>query len=96
MRVHTIGKFAKTYHMLAVEACVCAYAKKHNADQDLWGMTALLHDFDYERWPNSEHAADREHPSEGTKILREHHYPEEMIRAILSHADCRAWDASRC
>ncbi len=74
-------------HMLAVEACVCAYAKKHNADQDLWGMTALLHDFDYERWPNSEHAADREHPSEGTKILREHHYPEEMIRAILSHAD---------
>ena len=74
-------------HMLAVEACVRAYAKKYNADQGLWGMTALLHDFDYERWPNSEHAADREHPSEGAKILREQHYPEEMIRAILSHAD---------
>ncbi len=74
-------------HMLAVEACVRAYAKKYNADQGLWGMTALLHDFDYERWPNSEHAAAREHPSEGAKILREQHYPEEMIRAILSHAD---------
>jgi putative nucleotidyltransferase with HDIG domain len=74
-------------HMLAVEACVRAYARKFNADQELWGMTALLHDFDYERWPNSEHAADREHPSEGAKILRAHHYSEEIIRAILSHAD---------
>ena len=74
-------------HMLAVEACVRAYAKKYNADQELWSMAALLHDFDYERWPNSEHAADREHPAEGAKILRAHHYPEEMIRAILSHAD---------
>ena len=74
-------------HMLAVEACVRAYARKHNADEELWGMAALLHDFDYERWPNSEHAADREHPSEGVKILRAHHYPEEMVRAILSHAD---------
>ncbi len=74
-------------HMLAVEACVRAYARKYNADEELWSLTALLHDFDYERWPNAEHAADREHPSEGAKILREHHYPEEMIRAILSHAD---------
>ena len=74
-------------HMLAVEACVRAYAKKHNADQELWGVTALLHDFDYERWPNLDHAADREHPSEGAKILRARHYPEEMVRAILSHAD---------
>jgi len=74
-------------HMLAVEACVRAYAKKHNADQEFWGIVALLHDFDYERWPNSGHAPDREHPSEGAKILRAHHYPEEMIRAILSHAD---------
>jgi putative nucleotidyltransferase with HDIG domain len=74
-------------HMLAVEACVRAYAKKHNADQEFWGITALLHDFDYERWPNSEHSPDREHPSEGAKILRAHHYPEEIIRAILSHAD---------
>lgn len=74
-------------HMLAVETCVRAYARKNGADEEFWAITALLHDFDYERWPNAEHAADREHPSEGAKILRERGYPEEMIRAILSHAD---------
>ena len=47
----------------------------------------LLHDFDYERWPNSAHAPDKEHPAEGAKILRAMGYPEEMVRAILSHAD---------
>jgi putative nucleotidyltransferase with HDIG domain len=73
-------------HMLAVEACVRAYAKKSNADQELWGITALLHDFDYERWPNEAHSADREHPAMGVKILRELGYPEEVTRAILSHA----------
>lgn len=74
-------------HMLAVEACVRAYARKNGADEDLWGVTALLHDFDYERWPNADHAPDREHPAEGAKILRERGYSEEVIRAILSHAD---------
>ncbi|HMD42189.1 MAG TPA: HDIG domain-containing protein [Candidatus Acidoferrum sp.] len=74
-------------HMLAVEACVSAYARKFNNDRQLWGITALLHDFDYERWPNEAHAANQEHPAEGAKILRERGYPEEMIRAILSHAD---------
>ena len=74
-------------HMLAVEACVRAYARKHGADENGWGIAALLHDFDYERWPNNDHAPDREHPAEGAKILREHGYPEELIRAILSHAD---------
>lgn len=74
-------------HMLAVEACVQAYARKNGADQDLWGITGLLHDFDYERWPNNDHSPDREHPAEGAKILRAHHYPEEVVRAILSHAD---------
>src|SRR5580693_7836597 len=74
-------------HMRAVEACVRAYARKNGADEDLWGLTALLHDFDYERWPNNDHAADREHPAEGAKILREHGYSQELIRAILSHAD---------
>src|SRR6202048_4224387 len=74
-------------HMLAVEACVRAYARKHGADEELWGTAALLHDFDYERWPNADHAADREHPAEGARILREKGYSEEMIRAILSHAD---------
>jgi putative nucleotidyltransferase with HDIG domain len=74
-------------HMLAVETCVRAYAKKNNADEELWGITALLHDFDYERWPNTAHAADKEHPAEGARILRELGYPEESVRAILSHAD---------
>lgn len=74
-------------HMLAVEACVRAYARKLGADEDTWGVAALLHDFDYERWPNNEHAPDREHPAEGAKILRERGYSEEIIRAILSHAD---------
>ena len=73
-------------HMLAVEACVRAYAKRSGADEDLWGITALLHDFDYERWPNEAHSPDKEHPAEGVRILREHGYPEEMLRAILSHA----------
>jgi putative nucleotidyltransferase with HDIG domain len=74
-------------HMLAVETCVRAYARKNGADEELWGITALVHDFDYERWPNNEHAADKEHPAEGAKILRERGYPDESIRAILSHAD---------
>jgi putative nucleotidyltransferase with HDIG domain len=74
-------------HMLAVETCVRAYARKNAAEEELWGITALLHDFDYERWPNAEHAADKEHPAEGAKILRELGYPDEAVRAILSHAD---------
>jgi len=74
-------------HMLAVEACVRAYARKSGAEEESWGLAALLHDFDYERWPNHDHSADREHPSEGTRILREHRYSEELVRAILSHAD---------
>jgi putative nucleotidyltransferase with HDIG domain len=74
-------------HMLAVEACVRAYARKQGADEQLWGLAALLHDFDYERWPNNDHAADKEHPAEGAKILRELGYSEEIMRAILSHAD---------
>jgi putative nucleotidyltransferase with HDIG domain len=74
-------------HMLAVETCVRAYARKSGADEETWGLAALLHDFDYERWPNAEHAADKEHPAEGAKILRDLGYSEEIIRAILSHAD---------
>jgi putative nucleotidyltransferase with HDIG domain len=74
-------------HMLAVETCVRAYACKHGADEDVWSIAALLHDFDYERWPNQEHLPDQGHPAEGAKILRERGYSEEIIRAILSHAD---------
>jgi putative nucleotidyltransferase with HDIG domain len=74
-------------HMLAVETCVRAYARKNNADEETWGLAALLHDFDYERWPNAEHSPDKDHPAKGAKILRELGYSEEIIRAILSHAD---------
>ena len=74
-------------HMLAVETCVRAYARKQGADEELWGLAALLHDFDYERWPNNDHSPDKEHPAEGAKILRERGYSEEVVRAILSHAD---------
>ena len=74
-------------HALAVEACVRAYARKNQADENLWGITALLHDFDYERWPNDAHSPNVEHPAGGSRILRERGYPEEMIRAILTHAD---------
>src|SRR5258706_1949922 len=69
-------------HALAVEACMRAYARKHGEDEEKWGVTGLLHDFDYEKYPTAE-----EHPFVGSKILRERGYPEEMVRAILSHAD---------
>lgn len=69
-------------HMLAVEAAVVAYARKFGEDEELWGAVGLLHDFDYERWPNPP-----DHPLQGSQILRERGYPEEVIYAILSHAD---------
>jgi putative nucleotidyltransferase with HDIG domain len=68
-------------HALAVEASVRGYAKKFGEDEEGWGMTALLHDFDYERWPTL-----GDHPVKGSEILREKGYPEWLIRAILSHA----------
>ncbi len=74
-------------HMLAVETCVRAYARKNGADEETWGLAALLHDFDYERWPNSEHSPNQGHPSEGARILREKGYSEEIIRAVITHAD---------
>ena len=74
-------------HALAVEACLRAYARKFGEDEEIWGIVGLLHDFDYERWPNLERKPDSGHPSEGSKILRERGYSEEIIHAILSHAD---------
>jgi len=68
-------------HALAVEAAVRGYARKFGEDQEGWGMTALLHDFDYERWPTL-----GDHPNKGAEIMRAKGYPEWMIRAILSHA----------
>jgi putative nucleotidyltransferase with HDIG domain len=69
-------------HMLAVEACMRAYARKFGEDQDQWGITGLLHDFDYEKYPTPQ-----EHPFVGNKILEERGYPDWMRRAILSHAE---------
>jgi len=51
-----------------------------------WGLAGLMHDFDYERWPNAEHAPDREHPAEGVRLLRALGYPEDVLQAILGHA----------
>lgn len=69
-------------HAMAVEASVAGYARKFGEDEQAWGVVALLHDFDYERWPTPE-----DHPFRGCEILREQGYPEWVTRAILSHAD---------
>ena len=69
-------------HALGVEAAVRGYARAAGEDEEGWGNVALLHDFDYERWPSLD-----DHPFRGCEILRERGYPEWMIRAILSHAD---------
>ncbi len=74
-------------HALAVEACTAHYARKLNQDEQLWSLAGLLHDFDYERWPNAEHHPRQGHPYAGAGILREKGYPEEMIHAILGHAE---------
>jgi putative nucleotidyltransferase with HDIG domain len=69
-------------HALAVEACMRVYARKAGADEELWGMVGLLHDFDYEKYPSPE-----EHPYKGCEILKERGYSEEVRRAIMSHAE---------
>lgn len=69
-------------HMLAVEAAMRAYARRYGEDEEVWGIVGLLHDFDYERWPNAP-----DHPLEGAKILASLGYPPHVIYAIKSHAD---------
>ncbi|MBW8012668.1 MAG: HDIG domain-containing protein [Chloroflexi bacterium] len=69
-------------HMLAVEACMRFYAKKYSEDIETWGLTGLLHDFDWEMHPTLDH-----HPQDGAPILQERGVPEVIVRAILSHAD---------
>ena len=73
-------------HMLAVEGAMRAYARKFGEDEERWGTTGLIHDFDYERFPNNAHSATEEHPAEGVRILRGKGYPEEILEAILGHA----------
>src|SRR5512138_3868610 len=69
-------------HALAVEAAVRGYARRFGEDEEAWAAVALLHDFDYERYPDAEN-----HPYRGAEILREKGYPEWVVRAVLSHAD---------
>jgi predicted hydrolase (HD superfamily) len=69
-------------HALAVEAAVRGYARKFGEPEDEWGIVALLHDFDYERWPTAD-----DHPFRGCEILEAQGYPDWLRRAILSHAD---------
>ncbi len=73
-------------HMLAVEAAMRAYADRFGADADRWGLAGLMHDFDYERYPNAEHSPTVGHPAEGVRVLREHGFPEDVLQAILGHA----------
>jgi putative nucleotidyltransferase with HDIG domain len=84
--LETVREFVKNEglvrHMLAVEAAMRFYAEKYGEDEDKWGLAGLLHDFDWEIHPTLEH-----HPQDGAPILRERGVPEDIIRAILSHAD---------
>ena len=74
-------------HMLCVEVAMRSYAEKFNEDVEKWGVVGLLHDFDYERWPNVP-----DHPLQGSRILQQAGYPDDIIYAIKSHveqiADC--------
>jgi putative nucleotidyltransferase with HDIG domain len=69
-------------HALSVEACMRAYARKLGGDEDLWGVVGLLHDFDYDKYPSLE-----DHPYKGNEILKERGYPDEIRKAIMSHAE---------
>ena len=85
MEQHTQSP-ALRQHMLAVEAAMRAYAGTYGGDADTWGVVGLLHDFDYEAYPNSEHSPTEGHPAWGVKLLRERGLSEDQCRAILGHA----------
>jgi putative nucleotidyltransferase with HDIG domain len=73
-------------HMLCVEVAMRAYAKKYGENEDVWGICGLLHDFDYEKYPEYDAEQKTGHPFEGIKVLKEQGYPDEIIEAILGHA----------
>ena len=73
-------------HMYAVEIAMRAMADIAGEDPDAWGIVGLLHDFDYQRWPNDDHSPDREHPSEGVRLLAAQDLPEPWQEAIMGHA----------
>jgi predicted hydrolase (HD superfamily) len=73
-------------HMYAVEIAMRAMAERAGEDPDAWGLVGLVHDFDYERFPNDAHSPTEEHPSEGVRILAARGLPGDMQRAILGHA----------
>jgi predicted hydrolase (HD superfamily) len=73
-------------HMRAVELVLRFLAERHDADAEWWGVVGLLHDFDYERFPNADRSADREHPTEGVTYLRSQGFPDDGCQAILGHA----------
>lgn len=73
-------------HMYAVEAAMRAYARRFDQDEEKWGLVGLLHDFDYERYPNDDHSPTEEHPSFGVGLLRERGLSEDMCDAIMGHA----------
>ena len=74
-------------HMLAVEAAMRAYATRFGEDPERWGLTGLVHDFDYERFPNEAHSPTEGHPAEGVRILRQRGWPDDVLEAILGHGD---------
>ncbi len=73
-------------HMLSVETAMRAYAGHFGEDAERWGLTGLVHDFDYQRFPNAAHSPTEEHPAEGVRILRARGYPDDVLQAILGHA----------
>jgi len=89
---HTQGPGLRR-HMASVEAAMRAYARKYDEDEDRWGVVGLLHDFDYEKWPNEAHSPSEEHPSTGVAILRERGVDEDILDAIMAHADYTGIDA---
>lgn len=74
-------------HMLAVEAAMRAYAGKYGEDPEAWGIVGLLHDFDYEKFPNHEHSPTEGHPAWGVRLLRDKGVPDPLCRAILGHGN---------